>query len=76
MIRCKFIASKKTEVATTTGNEFQVEMTAVTDGSEENQEFFKYTPSGKIKLGVLEPKQADKFIVGDEYYLDITPVKK
>ena len=76
MIRCKFIASKKVETATATGNEFQVEMTAVTDGSDENKEFFKYTPSGKIKLGVLEPEQADKFVVGDEYYLDITSVKK
>ncbi len=74
MIRCKFIASKKTEVATATGNEFQVEMTAVTDGSDENKEFFKYTPSGKLKLGVLEPEQADKFIVGSEYYLDISTV--
>ncbi len=73
MTRCKFNVSKKTETATATGNEFIVELTAVTDGSEENQEFFKYTPSGKLKLGVLEPKQASNFVVGQEYYIDITP---
>lgn len=75
-IRCKFQATKKTEVATTTGNEFKVELTVVTDGSDENKEFFKYTPSGKLGLGVLEPKQAAFFMVGDEYYIDITPVDK
>lgn len=73
MIRCKFNVSKKTEIATTTGNEFKVEMTAITDGSEENKEFFKYTPSGKLSLGVLKPEQAVGLVVGDEYYIDITP---
>lgn len=73
MIRCKFSVSKKVETATATGNEFKVELIAVTDGSEENKEFFKYTPSGKLSLGILEPEQADKLVVSDEYYIDITP---
>ena len=73
MIRCKFSVTKKIESATTTGNEFQVEMPAVTDGSEENKEFFKYTPNGKLKLSVLGPEAAALLVVGDEFYLDITP---
>ena len=73
MIRCKFQVSKKTEKATATGNEFTVELTAVTDGSEENQEFFKYTPSGKMSLGILAPEQADKLVVSEECFIDITP---
>ena len=75
MIRCKFSVSKKTETATATGNEFKVELTVVTDGSEENQEFFKYTPNGKLSLGILEPEQADKLVVSEECYIDITPIE-
>ncbi len=73
MIRVKFEATKKVETSTATGNEFKVEMTTVTDGSDENKEFFKYTPSGKIALGILGPESDNLFVVGEYYFIDITP---
>ena len=73
---CKFEVVKKIETFTVTGNEFQVDLSAVTDGSEENKEFFKYTPNGKLKLGLLEPKQAAAFVVGEQYLVEITPAEK
>jgi len=42
----------------------------VTDGSEENKEFFKWTPGGKLELAVLKNQY---FVPGREYYVDITP---
>lgn len=41
----------------------------VTGGSEENEQFFRWTPNGKIEFGVTTEK---KFEPGEEYYLDFT----
>lgn len=41
----------------------------VTGGSTENEQFFKWTPSGKFEFGVTEEK---KFEVGKTYYVDFT----
>jgi hypothetical protein len=46
---------------------------AVTSGSPENREFFKYTPSGQIRMGVIGNEVARQFEVGREYYVDFTP---
>ena len=42
----------------------------VTGHSEENKQFFKFTPYGKLEMGIVNP--AVQFEVGKEYYLDIT----
>lgn len=39
----------------------------VYDGSAENKEFFKWTPSGYISLGTLNEKAADFFIPKEEF---------
>lgn len=39
----------------------------------ENKEFFKWTPSGQISLGVLNPSAAEQFEIGKEFYVDFTP---
>jgi hypothetical protein len=57
-----------------------VTLTAVMPGdganqSKENAEFFKYTPTGEIRLGVLNEAASRVFQVGDEYYVDFTPAK-
>lgn len=44
----------------------------VRSGSEENREFFKYTPSGSIKLGVIGSSVSRQFQVGRDYYVDFT----
>jgi hypothetical protein len=41
----------------------------VSSGSEENKEFFKSTPSGMLEVGCHDP---DVFVVGKEYFVEIT----
>jgi hypothetical protein len=53
---------------------YEAAFSAVTDGSTENKEFFQYTPSGSLTIGVYKE---DVFEVGKEYYIDVfeaTPV--
>lgn len=45
----------------------------VTAGSPENDQFFKWTPWGKVEIGTINPEAAAGFKVGGEYYLDFTP---
>jgi hypothetical protein len=48
---------------------FEVKMTPVTGGSEENKSFSLYTPSGDVRLHVTEPSAANFFEPSKEYYL-------
>lgn len=72
MTRCKFrLQSKRVQ----DGPNPTAELTfwAVTSGSKENEEFFRYTPSGQLTLCVVRPEVAEQLTVGAEYYLDISP---
>lgn len=75
MTRCKFHCNsvRKSVAREGTGEIFlyEAEFGAVYDGSEENKEFFKWTPSGSLKLGVYKK---DVFEPGKDYYLDISEV--
>ena len=42
------------------------------DPTNENGQFFKYTPSGEVKLGTINPTAAEYFEIGALYYLDFT----
>jgi hypothetical protein len=42
------------------------------EDSPENKEFYKWTPSGSIELGVLNKKAGDYFKLQCEYYIDFT----
>jgi len=42
------------------------------DGTPENQRFSKATPSGTLTMTVDNPPAAEFFILGKEYYLDLT----
>ena len=66
--RAKFVC---TDVKTTEEGS-DVEFYPVVDGSEENESFFKYTPSGKIIMGIVNPNI--KFEKSKEYYVDFTEV--
>lgn len=66
MVRAKFKCVEKTEQVDSNSFKFNV----VTEGSEENKEFFKWTPSGQLSLGCTN--KAVDFVVGKEYYLDIS----
>lgn len=50
-----------------------VNLSPVIIGSEENKDFYKWTPSGRIELGTLNPKAAEQFEIGKEYYVEFTP---
>lgn len=68
--RAKFVCSRVNE---STGSRM-VEFEAVTDGSPENEEFWKYTPSGSIQIG-LSDECKTTFEEGAEYYVDFKKVK-
>jgi hypothetical protein len=68
MTRCKFTC---TEVKPYGDQGSAVKMEPVYAGSEENKEFFSYTPSGHIELGIINPAAAKQFEPGKEYYIDI-----
>jgi hypothetical protein len=44
----------------------------VTDGSEENKSFSKFTPSGLLSLHISNPNLLGRFHTGQEYYVDFT----
>ena len=42
------------------------------EGLDENNTFSKFTPSANLSMLVNNPALMDKFIVGEEYYVDFT----
>ena len=53
----------------------EIKMSAVHSGSAENDSFFKFTPSGQLHLATVNHPAADRFEVGKEYYIDISPAE-
>lgn len=51
-----------------------VRLQPVTSGSEENKAFFEATPAGQIELGTLPEVVGSNFGIGQEVYVDFTPV--
>lgn len=71
-VRAKFFVFSVTRV---TGGAVNVVLSPVTSGSEENKDFWKYTPSGKLEMSMTAGiPAADAFEPGQEFYLDFTPV--
>jgi len=68
-VRAKF---KVTSITESTGSLKTVQLQPVVSGSEENKQFFKYSPSGQISLGVMNPDAAAQFAVDQEFYVDFT----
>jgi hypothetical protein len=71
-VRAKFKCTHK-EPNPRDKDEFLLTFDPVTGGSPENDQFFKYTPSGQLRLGTVNRAAADQLHVGLEYYLDLTP---
>lgn len=46
------------------------------DGSDENNTFAKWSPSGEFKLTITNPALSNRIKAGDEFYVDFTPVSK
>lgn len=45
------------------------------DGTDENNTYAKFSPSGQLALTVANPALIGKFAEGEEYYLDFTLAK-
>jgi hypothetical protein len=72
----KFIINVRCTEKTENTAGFKVILEPVTCGSKENEEFFKWTPYGKIDIGTINPEAAKQFIPGEEYYIDFSPAKE
>lgn len=46
------------------------------DGSDEDNTYAKFSPSGEITLSVANPALLGAFNPGETYYIDFTPVAK
>lgn len=44
-------------------------------GSHENEQFFKYTPYGEIKIGTINEEVSKQLEIGKDYYVDFTLAK-
>lgn len=45
------------------------------NSTEENKRFTKATPSGHIDLQIDNPEVTKKLVIGQDYYVDFTPVQ-
>jgi hypothetical protein len=53
----------------------EVTLEPVVSGSKENEQFWKYTPAGRIHLHIDNENALEKFEEGKEYYVDFTPAQ-
>lgn len=71
-VRAKFVVQRIERSKYYQGGEMQtIVLSPVTSGnSEEDKKFWAATPSGEIKLGVLNKSAGDYFELGKAYYVD------
>lgn len=55
---------------------WQITMNPVVGNSEENKRFYAATPSGTINLSVVPEAVGKQFDIGQEVYVDFTPIPK
>lgn len=53
----------------------KVVLIPVTGNSEENQNFFQATPTGKLEMNMVNQSAAEQFEVGKEYFVDFSTEK-
>lgn len=73
-IRAKFVCTEMAKKRDWYGKNlylYSYHFNVIVDTSEENKAFFAATPSGEVTLSSVKD---DLFTVGQDYYLDFTPV--
>lgn len=75
-VRAKFYCNNVIQRKYIGGAQAEIELTAVTGGSEENKSFWTYTPSGTLKMQCVNEEATKYFEPGKEYYIDFTVVEK
>lgn len=78
-VRAKFYVSEikvtKNNFGGTEGESLTtIKLQPVTGNNEENRQFFRWTPAGFIDLGTVNAAVVEQFHIGDEFYIDFTPV--
>lgn len=53
-----------------------IKLQAVTGNTEENRQFFRWTPAASIDLGTVNPSVVEQFHIGEEFYVDFTPASE
>lgn len=71
MVRGKFVLQVKSENMWSPTARV-LKFSAVCNGTEENRNFHKYTPSGTLEMTVDNPTALEYFELGKAYYLDFT----
>lgn len=66
--RLKFKVTQRTEYEESTS----VTMDAVFQGSQENEQFWKYTPSGQLTFSTCNKQAVAEMSPGSEFYIDLT----
>lgn len=67
-------AKLKVQYTTPSGEAEVLVMAPVTNDSEANKSYSKYTPWGKLELSISNPDLIGTFQPGDEYIVDFTKV--
>ena len=67
--RCKFRCDS---VLATEGAKTVV-LTAATEADDDNKEWSKWTPSGRLELAITNLPASEMFTPGEFYFLDLTP---
>lgn len=76
-VRAKFVVDEVLEYKGNGETNYTIRLSPVgpgTDPKSENSKFFKYTPSGRIELGTVNPAVSDQMKKGQEFYVDFSPV--
>ena len=71
-MRAKFHVESVTDF----GHQKEVKLQAVICGSQENQDFNSYTPSGALLMVIDKSGAMNYFKPGKEYYIDFTEAKE
>lgn len=78
MVRAKFrVESYETRLESNKPDAAElrsVKLSVVYGDSEENKKYFKWTPSGSIQIGMLNPEAWKQFPLGAEVYVDFSLV--
>lgn len=78
VVRAKFVVDEVTSTHNGAEELRTIILSPVTrdTNNAENSEFWKWTPSGKIEMSVLNLKAAEQFELGAEYYVDFTKAEQ
>lgn len=72
-IRCKFMVISVTK---TQGPSEEIKMVPIiSNNTEENKSFSKYTPNGEFRIICTNPNILNKVEPGQEYYIDLISVE-